>query len=64
MNGSTEHSPSLTCLLKVAQLAMKFPTVLKPETSLLCSQEPVTQPYSEATESSTQPHILLSSDTF
>jgi hypothetical protein len=41
--------------LTVTQLVKKFPTFIKPESSLPCSQQPATGPYPKSDESN--PHL-------
>jgi hypothetical protein len=45
--------------LTVAQLAKKFPPFVQPESSLLCSQDFATGPYSEVDKPSPRAYIVL-----
>jgi hypothetical protein len=46
----TRGTPVLRMKGIVSQLAKKFPAIYRPQSSLMCSQEPATPPYVEEVE--------------
>jgi hypothetical protein len=50
--------------MEQSQLVRKFTAFMKPESSLLCSQEPATSPHPDPGESNPHPSTLFPSDQF
>jgi hypothetical protein len=53
-----KHNQHIILKLTIAQLANKFPTLMKPEGSLPCSCKPANGPYRDPDESNPHPYTL------